>query len=435
METLVKTIAHLCFCLSISACGISAVARAQDTPWKRYTIDDTLRGADGVRLADINGDQLLDVVTGWEESGLIRIYIHPGTGSVKEAWPACTLGASPAVEDAVWVDLNGDQQLDVLSSCEGQEQCLWVFFAPTDRSRLLQPDAWTSQRVPASQGLTRWMFAQPLQGISGTAEPPTNDGVVVGSKSPGGRVALLHCASANVEQWHLEDLVDADWIMSIFCLDLDGDGDSDIVYDDRKGASSGVYWLENIKTSAPRADSARAAPPAQWRQHLIGGLGREVMFMSFPTANPGELHRRHQSRSLYAATKPYEILRFLASPADNGPLDWSRQAINFESYRSRIGRAKAVAVGDLDQDGVDELVVSCEGAEQPKSGVFLLKQSGDQWTFHDVSGPEGIKFDLLELIDLDNDGDLDILTCEERHQGKGLGVIWYANPLRSKSQT
>ena len=30
-------------------------------------------------------------------------------------------------------------------------------------------------------------------------------------------------------------------------------------------------------------------------------------------------------------------------------------------------------------------------------------------------------------VDMDGDGDLDVLTCEERDN---LGVIWYENPLR-----
>ena len=31
------------------------------------------------------------------------------------------------------------------------------------------------------------------------------------------------------------------------------------------------------------------------------------------------------------------------------------------------------------------------------------------------------------MIDLDGDGDLDLLTCEEVHD---LGVFWYENPTR-----
>ena len=38
--------------------------------------------------------------------------------------------------------------------------------------------------------------------------------------------------------------------------------------------------------------------------------------------------------------------------------------------------------------------------------------------------------DRIELLDLDGDGDLDVLTCEERQNKNGLGVIWYENPAR-----
>ena len=49
------------------------------------------------------------------------------------------------------------------------------------------------------------------------------------------------------------------------------------------------------------------------------------------------------------------------------------------------------------------------------------------WQDHEISGPEGVKFDRIELLDLDQDGDQDVITCEERDN---LGVIWYENPTR-----
>jgi len=57
------------------------------------------------------------------------------------------------------------------------------------------------------------------------------------------------------------------------------------------------------------------------------------------------------------------------------------------------------------------------------------------WESHELSGPEGSKFDRIELIDLDGDGDLDVLTCEENYgiNSKGLGVIWYENPSNFKA--
>ena len=93
----------------------------------------------------------------------------------------------------------------------------------------------------------------------------------------------------------------------------------------------------------------------------------------------------------------------------------------------RTGRMKAVRMGDLDQDGDVDLVYSCEGADGPLRGVIWLEsQDGHRWIMHDVSGEPGHKYDHMKLLDLDEDGDLDILTCEERDQ---LGVVWYENPL------
>ena len=70
--------------------------------WACHAVDDTLRGADGVKLADINGDGLTDIATGWEEGGATRVYLHPGHAKAKEKWPAVTVGRTPAVEDAVF---------------------------------------------------------------------------------------------------------------------------------------------------------------------------------------------------------------------------------------------------------------------------------------------------------------------------------------------
>ena len=114
----------------LGQCFASAAAAEFDRPWVRHTIDDSSRGADGVRLGDVNGDGLPDIVTGWEEGGRIRVYVHPGKDAVKQRWPAVTVGEVEKPEDAVFADLDGDGVLDVISSTEGETKTIFVHWAP-----------------------------------------------------------------------------------------------------------------------------------------------------------------------------------------------------------------------------------------------------------------------------------------------------------------
>ena len=87
--------------------------------------------------------------------------------------------------------------------------------------------------------------------------------------------------------------------------------------------------------------------------------------------------------------------------------------------------------GDIDLDCRLDLVFSCERATGGKSGVMWLSYresvTSREWIAHEISGAPGTKYDLVQLIDLDGDDDLDVLTCEEIDN---LGVIWYENPAR-----
>ena len=54
--------------------------------WQMHTIDNSLSGADGVDLFDIEHDGDLDAVVGWEESGEVMLYENPGPGEATDSW-------------------------------------------------------------------------------------------------------------------------------------------------------------------------------------------------------------------------------------------------------------------------------------------------------------------------------------------------------------
>ncbi len=373
--------------------------------WKRHTIDASSRGADGTRVGDLNRDGLPDLTTGWEQGGEIHVCINPGPQLSQNPWPTVVVGKVKGPEDAVFADLDGDGGLDVVSSTEGDEQTAFAHFSPDSTNSLLNSEAWTTGAFPITKGLTRWMFCLPMQidGQRGTD-------LVFGSKNPNGSIGWLQSPEnpRDLNDWKWTKWVDAGWIMSLREIDMDGDGDSDVLYTDRSGREAGIWWLEN---PGPRTTGNRA-----WQKRFVAGSHREMMFLDVGDLDGDSLE------DVVAAVRDDDIV--VARRLKAGAPKWERYSIPFPPG---TGTGKAVALGDLNKDGTTDIVVTCEKADQAV-GVFWLQKQHDSWAVHDISGLEkGIKFDRIELIDLDQDGDLDVITCEERDN---LGVIWYENPQK-----
>lgn len=383
---------------AVLAAALALAAAAAAEPWKRHTVDNSLEGADGVRLADIDGDELPDIATGWEESGVIRIYRNPGPANVRAPWPAVTVGRAASPEDAVFVDLDGDGAVDVVSACEGKTRSLFVHWAPRAGG------SWRTEAIPAARNAMQWMFTLPMQ-----VDGKHGIDLVAGAKNQGAQIGWFE-APANPRDlgaWKYHPMRDAGWIMSLVAADMDGDGDVDVLASDRRGPASGVFWLEN-----PGPGMERYRP---WRVHGIGAAGREVMFLSQADLDGDGL------TDVITAVKPREIVFHRRKSADGRR--WEESVI---AMPESAGTAKAVRAADIDLDGAIDLVFSCEQAHGEKSGVMWLSGAAG-WRPHDISGPDGVKFDLVELIDLDGDGDLDVLTCEET---AGLGIVWCENPAK-----
>lgn len=402
--------------LTLSLLSLATAAVAADLPrdvvavpgpaWVRHVIDHTSRGADGVKLGDLDGDGRPDLVTGWEEGGVVRAYLNPGPDRARQPWPQVTVGNVMGAEDALFVDLDGDGRLEVLSCTEGRTRTIfWHRFTGKPREEL-RADRWVTAAFPVTAGAQLWMqaYAADLDGRHGPD-------LVVAARGKGSHVAWLEAPAqaGDLAAWRLHPLRPTDWVMTLAPLDVDGDGDPDAVFGDRRGGRSGMFWLENPGPAANRT----AAP---WREHAIGALGRHVMF-----ADLADLDGDGRT-DVVVALKPNDILACLRQP-DGG---WREVLLTLDA--THLGDAKAVKVADLNGDGLPDLAYTCENAKGEREGVvWLERQRGGPWRQHSLGGPGGVKFDLMQALDLDGDGDLDVITCEEIDQ---LGVVWYENPAR-----
>jgi len=241
--------------------------------------------------------------------------------------------------------------------------------------------------------------------------------LVVGSKNPSGQVGWLESpppeSVRELSQWKYHPWQDAGWIMSLKPFDFDGDNDLDVLVSDRKGDRRGIYWLENQNDKTIVQN---------WPRRDLGGEKNECMFLDVIKHETGK-------PTVVCPTRDGELLIFVGHRLANSILN-----------PFGIKSGKGAAWGDMNLDGRPDIVHTTNtGAMKTKvAGVSLLvcpgpaEDTADQiankpWDPQSISNLEGQKFDRIELLDLDGDGDLDVLTCEERDN---LGVIWYENPIR-----
>jgi hypothetical protein len=412
---------------ALVAFAMACTPESPDGPWTLHVIDDLGTGADGVKLHDVNGDGRIDLAVPWETSSQVRVYLHPGHQRVHEGWPWVNVGRVKGPEDALLVDLDGDGATDVVSATEGSDapggDGIYVHWAPSPGSRYRDKELWTTGKIPATAN-ENWIQVSVLQ-LDGSYGPD----IVAGSLKGTAKVVMLTAPAdaRDLGAWQAHEIHRGGRkVMSLLPHDFDGDGDRDLLLSVavREASDAGVGWLEN-PGPGPRQMQA-------WTLHEIGARGESVAF-----AGIGDLDG--DGRTDVVAPMDDGLRWFRALDA-NGRA-WDRHDIEIPADG---GAGKAVAIADVDGDGRNDIVLTRTWNPPAVWLSYLLGyerwgvawyDAGDTptspgWQIHNMSGPRGIKFDRIALHDLDGDGDLDAVTTEEKvDDERGLGVIWYENPM------
>lgn len=373
--------------------------------WARHAIHGGAKGADGFRVADINGDGLLDGTTAWERTGEVYVYTHPGYALVNGEWPrTLVLSGVAKGEDAFFVDLDRDGHFDVVSSHESGT--VEMSFGPN----------WNPVTVEASRTFP-WLYATAIQ-IDGLNGPD----IVAGSKSPNQSIGVIGWFAAPPDarqgaEWVFHKMAGAGWVMSLIPADMDGDGDQDVLVTDRAANGTlsneilcnkhpGVGWLENPGVGNGQEEC--------WPSHQISTDILSPMF-----ADIGDVDGDGLLDVVSAVSEPQTILYSRRLNA-NG-LVWQNTRLKKQDM---AGRPKAVGLADIDADGRMDIVLSTvvDGTTKKKGIMWYSFLNG----WHDVSAVDLGKYDNITVFDVDGDGDLDIASTEER---VGYGVVWWENPL------
>jgi hypothetical protein len=347
--------------------------------WQRHVIDSARPWqAIFITSADMDGDGHKDVIAGgwW--------YKNPGSSG--DTWTRNTIG-SPLNNMAAVYDFDGDGDMDVLGTQgkgpESNPNFVWA-------------------RNDGSGGFTIFDNIESGDGdfLQGVAVERFQDSGPL-------EVALSwHAAGKGIQRltvpldpssgtWARDQISPTSQDEALSAGDIDRDGDSDILL--------GTKWLRNDGTSwSEHTLNATSGAPDRNRLADIDGDGRLDAVVGFET--PDKLAWYEQGSAATSTWTEHVIANVI------GPM--------------------SLDVADMDKDGDLDVVVGEHNLSDPSSARLYIFENDDgqgtSWTEHMLyTGDE--HHDGTQVVDIDGDGDLDIISIGWTHDR----VLLYENNANS----
>ncbi|GIK16562.1 MAG: hypothetical protein BroJett003_15260 [Planctomycetota bacterium] len=432
-----------------------------------------------VKSADLDGDGRLDLVTAWAQSQPVQIHLQRVGDDGEVAFQTTTLAGNIPVTmtaDLAVADLDGDDRPDVILMAKSRnlddaaqatlDGAIIVFFGPEDAAALTDPLQWqevllTTTALTGAGSLdptdpeTGGYTAMDVGDVDLDGDPDIvaalNSEAEEDEEEASGRVELFSnpgvARARRGGEWarfrhtgtgELSLEVRQSTVKDVMLLDVDRDGDLDVVLTRPDAASLNVRWLSN---PVIRFEGF----PAEWATNTIGQVATSADALA-----SGDLDGDGITDVIVRsnAGRVIQWFRGPRTPSISRNVPW--QVYTLAEFRERTPQGMTVA--DVDLDGRPEVIIAAEGGiAYFEPGDSAFEQWRERLVVDDLAGegnpdappttdplvePSDVAGATLtrsiHAADLDGDGAVDFIATLDRSGLSGLtndALVWFRSTL------